>query len=70
MLSSVAEVVSYLSVYMTLLPGDLIYMGTPNPNPDLREMKTGDIVEVELEGVGVVRNRVVEMKGGLPLPTP
>ena len=70
MLSSVAEVVSYLSVYMTLLPGDLIYMGTPNPNPDLREMKTGDVVEVELEGVGVVRNRVVEMKGGLPLPTP
>ncbi len=69
MLSSVAEVVSYLSTYMMLMPGDLIYMGTPNPNPDLREMKVGDVVEVEIEGIGVLRNRVVAMRGGLPLPT-
>jgi len=70
MLSSVAEVVSYMSAYMTLWPGDLIYMGTPNPNPDLREMKVGDVCEVEIEGIGVLRNRVVAMKGGLRLPTP
>src|SRR3972149_5268375 len=70
MLSSVAEVVSYMSAYMTLWPGDLIYMGTLNPNPDLREMKVGDVCEVEIEGIGVLRNRVVAMKGGLPLPTP
>ena len=60
--NSVAETIAYLSEYITLMPGDLIYMGTPNISRDLLEMKDGDIVEIELEGVPVLRNRVVSMK--------
>ena len=46
--------VSYISQYMTLLPGDVIYTGTPGRT---RAFKAGDVIEVELEGVGILRNR-------------
>ncbi|MBS1788536.1 MAG: fumarylacetoacetate hydrolase family protein [Acidobacteria bacterium] len=49
-------IVSVTSRYVTLTPGDLIYTGTPGVT---KPMKPGDIVEVEIEGVGVLRNRVV-----------
>jgi 2-keto-4-pentenoate hydratase/2-oxohepta-3-ene-1,7-dioic acid hydratase in catechol pathway len=51
----VHTIVSYVSRYVTLEPGDVIYTGTPGTT---RAMKPGDVVEVELEGVGVLRNRV------------
>lgn len=53
----VATIVSYVSQYVTLLPGDVIYTGTPGTT---RRMKAGDSVEVEVEGVGVLRNPVVQ----------
>ena len=46
---------SYLSRYVTLEPGDVIYTGTPGTT---RAMKRGDVVEVEIEGIGVLRNKV------------
>ncbi len=49
-------VVSYVSRYVTLLPGDVIFTGTPGTT---RAMQPGDVVEVEVEGVGVLRNTVV-----------
>ncbi|MGA2115007.1 MAG: fumarylacetoacetate hydrolase family protein [Bryobacteraceae bacterium] len=49
-------VVSWISGWVTLLPGDVIYTGTPGAT---RAMKAGDVVEVEIEGVGVLRNPVV-----------
>lgn len=52
----VPTIVSYVSRYVTLEPGDVIYTGTPGTT---RAMKPGDLVEVEIEGVGVLRNRVV-----------
>ncbi len=52
----VAAIVSYVSRYVTLHPGDLIFTGTPGST---RAMAVGDVVEVELEGVGVLRNTVV-----------
>ena len=52
---SVEEIVSYISQYVTLLPGDVIFTGTPGST---KAMKPGDIVEIELEGVGVLRNKV------------
>jgi 2-keto-4-pentenoate hydratase/2-oxohepta-3-ene-1,7-dioic acid hydratase in catechol pathway len=55
LLFSVPEIVSYVSQYATLLPGDVIYSGTPGTT---RAMKPGDVVEVEIEGVGVLRNPV------------
>jgi 2-keto-4-pentenoate hydratase/2-oxohepta-3-ene-1,7-dioic acid hydratase in catechol pathway len=51
----VAALVSYASKFVTLEPGDLIYTGTPGTTKDI---KPGDVVEVELEGVGVLRNPV------------
>jgi 2-keto-4-pentenoate hydratase/2-oxohepta-3-ene-1,7-dioic acid hydratase in catechol pathway len=56
---SVPAVVSFISEHATLYPGDLIYTGTPGETAD---MKPGDVVEVELEGVGVLRNPVVAEK--------
>ncbi|MEM9684320.1 MAG: fumarylacetoacetate hydrolase family protein, partial [Pseudomonadota bacterium] len=53
----IAKIVSYLSRYVTLEPGDLIYTGTPGRTTTL---KAGDVVEVEVEGVGILRNPVVK----------
>ncbi|MBI4419590.1 MAG: fumarylacetoacetate hydrolase family protein [Gemmatimonadetes bacterium] len=52
---NVPAIVSYVSRYVTLEPGDVIYTGTPGTT---KAMKPGDVVEVELEGVGVLRNRI------------
>jgi 2-keto-4-pentenoate hydratase/2-oxohepta-3-ene-1,7-dioic acid hydratase in catechol pathway len=49
-------VVSHVSRFVTLGPGDLIYTGTPGHT---RKMSPGDLCEVEIEGIGVLRNRVV-----------
>lgn len=56
---NVSEIVSYVSRYVTLMPGDVIYSGTPGTT---KPMQPGDVVEVEVEGVGVLRNRVVRQK--------
>ena len=61
LLFSVDKVVSYVSQFVTLLPGDLIYTGTPG---NTKAMKPGDVVEVEIEGVGVLRNKVAGPRGG------
>ncbi|NND33406.1 MAG: fumarylacetoacetate hydrolase family protein [Saprospiraceae bacterium] len=52
---SVDEIVSYISHYVTLLPGDVIFTGTPGST---QAMHPGDIVEIELEGVGILSNPV------------
>ena len=49
-------ILSYVSQYVTLHPGDLIFTGTPGATS---AMKPGDVVEIEVEGVGVLRNRIV-----------
>jgi len=55
LLFGVDKIVSYVSRFVTLLPGDLIFTGTPGST---KPMKSGDIVEVEIEGVGILRNKV------------
>lgn len=52
----VPVIVSFISQAMTLEPGDAIYTGTPGTTTAL---KAGDVVEVEIEGIGVLRNSVV-----------
>ncbi len=52
----VADIVSYVSRYVTLYPGDIIFTGTPQTT---RAVQPGDVVEVELEGAGTLRNTVV-----------
>lgn len=60
---SVASLVSQISVAMTLEPGDLICTGTPSGVGFARDpkvmMKAGDVCEVEIEGLGLLRNAVV-----------
>jgi 5-oxopent-3-ene-1,2,5-tricarboxylate decarboxylase/2-hydroxyhepta-2,4-diene-1,7-dioate isomerase len=48
--------VSDVSQYVTLMPGDVIYTGTPGST---KPINPGDVVEVEVEGVGILRNPVV-----------
>jgi 2-keto-4-pentenoate hydratase/2-oxohepta-3-ene-1,7-dioic acid hydratase in catechol pathway len=49
------KIVSFVSQYVALTPGDLIYTGTPGTT---QKMNPGDVVEVEIDGVGILRNRV------------
>jgi 2-keto-4-pentenoate hydratase/2-oxohepta-3-ene-1,7-dioic acid hydratase in catechol pathway len=48
-------IVSFVSRYVALTPGDLIYTGTPGSTSKLNP---GDIVEVDIEGIGVLKNPV------------
>ena len=56
MIFSIARVISHISQAMTLLPGDLILMGTPE---GISSVQPGDVMTVEVEGLGVLRNPVI-----------
>ncbi len=63
MLFPVAKLVSYISEFMTLLPGDVIATGTPDGvgrgrNPPLY-LKAGDVIELGIDGLGAQKHRVV-----------
>lgn len=62
MFYSIAKLVSYMS-QVTLMPGDIIATGSPGggglSNPDWL-LKSGDVIESEIEGIGVLRNSVVD----------
>lgn len=64
MVSSVAQLVSFVSHRVSLLPGDVIATGTPGGVGRARGIKLadGDVLEVELEGVGTLRNTVREVE--------
>jgi 2-keto-4-pentenoate hydratase/2-oxohepta-3-ene-1,7-dioic acid hydratase in catechol pathway len=55
MVHSAAALISFASQVCTLEPGDLVFTGTPGETPTLND---GDIVEVEIEGIGSLRNTV------------
>ena len=56
MIFGVARYISTMSRYLTLYPGDIIWMGTDGSSPDL---KPGDVVEVEIAGLATLRNPFV-----------
>ena len=56
LIHSLARIVSYASEAFTLLPGDVILTGTP---AGVGRLESGDTVEVEVAGIGVLRNPVV-----------
>ena len=64
MIFSTARLISYASTIFTLVPGDVIITGTPSgvgfSRKPPRFMKAGDICEVEIEGVGLLRNPIVD----------
>jgi 2-keto-4-pentenoate hydratase/2-oxohepta-3-ene-1,7-dioic acid hydratase in catechol pathway len=51
----VATLIEYITVFMTLLPCDILLTGTPE---GVGTLSDGDVVEIEVEGVGVLRNEV------------
>jgi len=51
----VPSLIEFISNVMTLEPGDVIATGTP---PGIGRLEKGDVVEVEIEGIGVLKNRV------------
>ncbi len=57
MIFSIREIVAYISRFFTLEAGDLILTGTP---AGVGALKPGDVVEVEIEKIGVLTNRVEE----------
>ena len=63
MIKSFVEAVVYLSSYLRLEPGDMLTSGTPSGTAieqgiDGPYLQSGDVIEVEIEGAGVLRNRV------------
>jgi 2-keto-4-pentenoate hydratase/2-oxohepta-3-ene-1,7-dioic acid hydratase in catechol pathway len=65
MVFSVREIIASLSLGMTLEPGDIIATGTPSGvgfarNPP-EYLQPGDVMETEIEGIGTLRNRVIEL---------
>jgi 2-keto-4-pentenoate hydratase/2-oxohepta-3-ene-1,7-dioic acid hydratase in catechol pathway len=68
MVFSVARIVSHVSQYMTLLPGDIITTGTPpgvgmGKKPDPIWLKPGDVVTLGIQGLGEQRQRIVAYAG-------
>ena len=64
MIADVFTLVSYVSQFMTLLPGDVITTGTPagvglGMKPEPRYLKAGDVVELGIDGLGCARQTVV-----------
>jgi 2-keto-4-pentenoate hydratase/2-oxohepta-3-ene-1,7-dioic acid hydratase in catechol pathway len=56
MLFGVAKFIATMTRYLTLHPGDVIWMGTDGSSPDL---KPGDVVEIDITGIGTLRNAFV-----------
>lgn len=66
MIFSSARLISYASTIFTLAPGDVIITGTPSgvgfSRKPPRFMKSGDVCEVEIEGIGILRNPIVDQQ--------
>lgn len=65
-----ASLVAYLSTMIPLQPGDIVLTGTPggvgHARKPPRYLSAGDVVEVEIDGIGRLRNRVVQFGTGAP----
>jgi 2-keto-4-pentenoate hydratase/2-oxohepta-3-ene-1,7-dioic acid hydratase in catechol pathway len=64
MLFPVSRQIAYISTFTTRLPGDIIVTGTPTgagarSDPQVW-LKPGDVIEVEAEGIGILRNTIAD----------
>jgi 2-keto-4-pentenoate hydratase/2-oxohepta-3-ene-1,7-dioic acid hydratase in catechol pathway len=60
MIFGIKDFIVEMTKYFTLWPGDVIWMGTDGTSPDL---KAGDVVEIEITGIGTLRNKFVAENG-------
>jgi 2-keto-4-pentenoate hydratase/2-oxohepta-3-ene-1,7-dioic acid hydratase in catechol pathway len=60
MIFSVDAIIRWISQVMTLTPGDVIATGTP---AGVGPLRPGDVVEVEVRGIGTLRNPVIAREG-------
>ena len=64
MIHSIPRQIAFISTFIPLLPGDVIVTGTPGGVGNKREpqvfMKPGDIVEIEVDAIGVLRNTIAD----------
>jgi 2-keto-4-pentenoate hydratase/2-oxohepta-3-ene-1,7-dioic acid hydratase in catechol pathway len=67
MMFPLAETIVYATQGITLDPGDLLLTGTPSGVGHARKppvwMKAGDVLEIEIEGIGILKNPVEDEKG-------
>jgi 2-keto-4-pentenoate hydratase/2-oxohepta-3-ene-1,7-dioic acid hydratase in catechol pathway len=56
MVFGVAEIIAFITTFTTMLPGDVILTGTPS---GVGKVEAGDLMEVEIDGIGTLANRVV-----------
>lgn len=65
MIFDVPSIINHMSCGMTLLPGDIIATGTPSGVGFARQppefLQSGDVVECEVEGIGIIRNKVASV---------
>jgi acylpyruvate hydrolase len=64
MIFKIPQLIAFISNVMTLQPGDIIATGTPAgvgfyAKPEKRLLKPGDLMEAEIEGIGLLRNKIV-----------
>jgi 2-keto-4-pentenoate hydratase/2-oxohepta-3-ene-1,7-dioic acid hydratase in catechol pathway len=59
MIFGIERYMSAMSKYLTLLPGDMIWMGAEGASPN---MKDGDVCEIEISRIGTLRNTFVREK--------
>ncbi|MBA7623194.1 Ureidoglycolate lyase [subsurface metagenome] len=60
MIFSVPTLLRHITAFMTLYPGDVVWTGTPKGGAS--PIKVGDVIEVEVEGIGVLKNKLVAPK--------
>jgi 2-keto-4-pentenoate hydratase/2-oxohepta-3-ene-1,7-dioic acid hydratase in catechol pathway len=74
MVFSVAELIAFISATITLEPGDLVITGTPSGVGVFRDppvfLEPGDVVRVEVEGIGPLTNPIVDADGMAPAGSP
>ncbi len=74
LLFGVAELISIISQEVTLDPGDIVVTGTPSGVGVFREpqvfLEPGDVVTVEIEGIGKLTNPIVDVNGHAPADSP
>lgn len=64
MVFKIPQLIAFISKVMTIQPGDIIATGTPAgvgfyARPEKKLLKPGDVIEAQIEGLGILRNRVV-----------